>query len=123
MSKPKRARFPWLFLLLVIVPTVLSTVYYYRYASPQYVSESHFIIQGNAAPKLDFLGALTGIPGMGGGTSDAMIIRDVRAFREHYKKVSPDVNFDLDIQCPNCESTIKARMPFGANFFWPDLGT
>jgi len=54
---------------------------------------------------------------------DAMIIRDVRAFREHYKKVSPDVNFDLDIQCPNCESTIKARMPFGANFFWPDLGT
>jgi len=54
---------------------------------------------------------------------DAMIIRDVRAFREHYKKVSPDVNFDLDIQCSNCGGTIKARMPFGANFFWPDLGT
>lgn len=54
---------------------------------------------------------------------DAMIIRDVRAFREHYKKVSPDVNFDLDVQCSNCDGTIKARMPFGANFFWPDFGT
>ena len=54
---------------------------------------------------------------------DAMIIRDVRAFREHYKKVSPDVNFDLDIECPNCNNIVKARMPFGANFFWPDIGT
>lgn len=54
---------------------------------------------------------------------DAMIIRDVRAFREEYKKVSPDVNFDLNIECSNCNNIIKARMPFGANFFWPDLGT
>ncbi len=54
---------------------------------------------------------------------EAMIIRDVRAFREYYKKVSPDVNFDLDIQCSNCDGSIKARMPFGANFFWPDIGT
>jgi len=53
---------------------------------------------------------------------DAMIIRDVRAFREYYKKVSPDVNFDLNIECSNCNNIIKARMPFGANFFWPDLG-
>ena len=54
--------------------------------------------------------------------SEAMIIRDLRALREEYKKLSPDVNFDLTVPCPNCKSTIKARMPFGANFFWPDLG-
>ena len=53
---------------------------------------------------------------------EAMIIRDVRGFREYYKKVSPDINFDLDIQCSNCNNIIKARMPFGANFFWPDIG-
>jgi len=52
---------------------------------------------------------------------EAMIIRDVRAYREHYKKVSPDVNFDMDVECPNCNNIIKARMPFGANFFWPDI--
>jgi len=54
--------------------------------------------------------------------TEAMIIRDVRALREEYKKVSPDVSFDLNILCPSCDTTIKARMPFGANFFWPDLG-
>ena len=55
--------------------------------------------------------------------AESMIIRDVRALREMYKKVSPDVNFDLEVVCPNCDITIKARMPFGANFFWPDFGT
>jgi hypothetical protein len=54
--------------------------------------------------------------------AEAMIIRDVRVLREAYKKVSPDVNFDLIVTCPSCDAQIKARMPFGANFFWPDLG-
>lgn len=55
--------------------------------------------------------------------SEAMIIRDVRALRERIRAVSPDVDFDLNVECPSCQDTVKARMPFGANFFWPDLGT
>ena len=54
--------------------------------------------------------------------AEAMIIRDVRALRDAYKKVSPDVNLDLNIVCSTCDTSIKTRMPFGANFFWPDLG-
>lgn len=54
--------------------------------------------------------------------SETMIIRDVRALRDAYKKVSPDVNFDLDMKCDVCDTLIKVRMPFGANFFWPDFG-
>lgn len=54
--------------------------------------------------------------------SEAMIIRDVRALREEYKKVSPDIDFDLNVECLSCENVIKSRVPFGANFFWPDLG-
>jgi hypothetical protein len=53
--------------------------------------------------------------------AEAMIIRDVRALREAYRKVSPDVNFELNVVCPSCDTAIKARMPFGANFFWPDI--
>jgi hypothetical protein len=55
--------------------------------------------------------------------ADAMIIRDVRALREAYRKVSPDVNFDLIATCSGCDTQLKARMPFGANFFWPDIRT
>ena len=54
--------------------------------------------------------------------ADAMIIRDVRALRDQIKKVSPDVNFDLVVECSHCGESIQARMPMGANFFWPDLG-
>lgn len=55
--------------------------------------------------------------------ADNMIIRDVRALRDAVRKVSPDVNFELSVTCPHCETTNKARMPFGSNFFWPDFGT
>ena len=54
--------------------------------------------------------------------AENMIIRDIRAFREEVKKVSPDVNFDIQVTCSECEATIKGRMPFGVNFFWPDFG-
>lgn len=51
---------------------------------------------------------------------ESMIIKDLRALRDAYKKMSPDVNFDLDIECTNCNTIVKARMPFGITFFWPD---
>lgn len=54
--------------------------------------------------------------------ADSMIVRDVRALRQEVKKVSPDVNFDLVVNCSECGEEIKVRMPFGANFFWPDSG-
>ena len=54
--------------------------------------------------------------------AENMIVRDTRALREEIRKVTPDIKFDLDITCPLCQTEIKARMPFGANFFWPELG-
>jgi hypothetical protein len=53
--------------------------------------------------------------------SETMIVRDIRALRDEMRRVSPDINFDLSINCSECQTTIEARMPFGANFFWPDL--
>lgn len=76
MAKRRKKRFPLLFLLLVIFPTVFAGIYYYKFASDQYVSEAHFIIQGNDMPAFDPLGALAGIPAIGGGASDAMIIQN-----------------------------------------------
>jgi hypothetical protein len=53
--------------------------------------------------------------------ADRMIVRDSRALRDEIKKVSPDVDFNVEAQCQYCEAPAKLRMPFGANFFWPDL--
>jgi len=54
--------------------------------------------------------------------AENMIIRDVRAFREEVRKVAPDVNFEIVASCTSCSTDIKGRMPFGVNFFWPDIG-
>jgi len=54
--------------------------------------------------------------------SEAMIMRDLRALREEIKRVSPDVNFEVEANCPSCDNEVKVRMPMGVNFFWPDLG-
>ena len=93
MSRPKkRTPFPWVFLLLVVVPTILATVYYYRYASNQYVSEAHFIIQSASGAKVDVLGALTGLPGASGGTSDSMIISDYLLSADFINDVKPELD-------------------------------
>lgn len=113
MSKPRSRPFPWLFLLLVILPTVLATVYYYRYASDQYVSEAHFIIQGSSAPKMDFLGALTGLPGAGGSTSDAMIIRDYILSADFIQDIEPEL--DLRAHYSNPAIDAYARLPADAS--------
>lgn len=54
--------------------------------------------------------------------SEAMILRDVRAFRDEVKRVTPDVNFELQVTCPSCDHEMKVRMPLGVTFFWPDFG-
>lgn len=113
MSKSRSRPFPWLFLLLVILPTVLATVYYYRYASDQYVSEAHFIIQGSSAPKMDFLGALTGLPGAGGSTSDAMIIRDYILSADFIQDIEPEL--DLRAHYSNPAIDAYACLPADAS--------
>lgn len=114
MSQPKRRRpFPWIFLLLVVLPTVLATVYYYRYASDQYVSEAHFIVQGTSGTKVDVLGALTGIPGGGGSTSDAMIIRDYLLSADFIKDIAAELDVRTHYSNPAVDA--YARLPADAS--------
>lgn len=53
--------------------------------------------------------------------AESMVIRDVRALRKEIQRVSPDINLDLQIECNSCGITNNVRMPFEANFFWPEL--
>ena len=50
------------FALMVVVPSVATAVYYGLIASDQYVSETRFTVRGGIQPKLDAIGALTGVP-------------------------------------------------------------
>lgn len=54
------------FLLFVILPTLVATVYYGLFAAPQYVSQAQFVVrgQGNQSP-----GMLSSLLAVGGGSS------------------------------------------------------
>jgi capsular polysaccharide transport system permease protein len=112
MAKRRKKRLPWLFLLLVVFPTVFGSIYYYKFASDQFVSEAHFIIQGNDAPKLDVLGALAGIPSIGGGASDAMVIQDYLRSLDFVNEIS-DLENGIDIRKHFSRKAIDgyARLP------------
>ena len=51
---------------------------------------------------------------------DGMLVRDARFLREEYRKLLPDVNFDIQLPCSCREDSVTVRLPIGANFFWPD---
>lgn len=50
------------FVLLVAVPSLLVIVYYAFVASDQFTAETRFTVRGGLPPKLDTIGAITGLP-------------------------------------------------------------
>lgn len=68
-----------MFLLIVVLPTVLVTAYYYVVASNQYLSEAHFVVRGaeKSAPVSANISQALGLSGaMSQSVSDAMGLND-----------------------------------------------
>lgn len=53
-------------------------------------------------------------------TVDNMLVADTRAFREFYKTVTPDINFESVFVCESCSERTVLPFSIGLNFFWPD---
>jgi len=53
-------------------------------------------------------------------TVDNMLVADTRAFREFYKSVTPDINFESTFVCESCSERTVLPFTIGVNFFWPD---
>jgi len=65
-----------LFLIAVIAPTVLASVYYTSYASEQFTTESRFIIQSNNQKGGDAFGIFGGLTGMAPSVKDSLAFED-----------------------------------------------
>lgn len=85
-------KIPFLFLLVVVAPVAVSAVYYYNHASPQYVTETHYIIRGNDKSPSDVLGMLTGIPGSSSSSVDSLIAQDYILSRDFLNKTKQHIN-------------------------------
>ncbi len=85
-------KIPFLFLLLVIAPVTLSGIYYYQYASPQYVTETHYIIRGTEKNSSDMLGMLTGMPGLSASAGESLIAKDYILSRQFLSQAKQNLD-------------------------------
>lgn len=90
-QKKRRSLIGMSFALLVLLPTLLTSIYYAFIAANQYAAEARFAIRGaSAAPSTDILGMF------GGGAptvTDSYIVMDFVRSRQVLDKIEPHVNY------------------------------
>jgi hypothetical protein len=51
--------------------------------------------------------------------NNGFLTKDTKAFREHIKKMSPDVKMEFEYENPDSGEKEVRQIPMGVNFFWP----
>ena len=91
-SPPWWRRIPLAFLIVVVVPFVLSAVYFLLIASPRYVSEARFIVRAAEDSRPSSLGvALEGV-GLATATSDAFAVHEYITSRDGFDELTRRFN-------------------------------
>ncbi|GBR51655.1 lipopolysaccharide biosynthesis protein [Neokomagataea thailandica NBRC 106555] len=70
------------FCTVVLIPTFISAVYFSVFASPQYVSEAQFIVQGQHNQSNMMLAGLLEAGGAGGASEDTYAVQDYLTSRD-----------------------------------------
>lgn len=52
---------------------------------------------------------------------DTMLVKDSRFLKAEYRKMMPNVDFNVPVTCTCSEDEISVRLPISAKFFWPDI--
>lgn len=96
--------------LWVLLPTLLSIIYFYGVASPQYVSEARFIVRSRSdAPQVSLGSMLSAAVGGGGvSTGDAYSVRDF--LTSHDAVARADARLDLHKIWSREEADLIARL-------------
>lgn len=79
-----------LFLALVIVPTMIATVYFGLLASEVYVSESRFIVRSPSKPNLSPLGAVLGGGSLVGASEESEAVTEFLGSRQALGTINQD---------------------------------
>jgi capsular polysaccharide transport system permease protein len=88
-----RNRVPWLFVVMVAVPTVVATIYYLLIAAPMYVSEARFVVRSRSDGQPAALGSVLQSVGQSFGVSFGQSSTDAFEVQDYMK--SRDAVADL----------------------------
>ncbi|UPO80365.1 capsule biosynthesis protein [Parasaccharibacter sp. TMW 2.1888] len=82
MKVPRWFRKQWMFSVVVLFPTLLVASYLWFFASPQYVSETHFLVRGKSLNSSGFGGMVGLLEANHGGTQDTYAVQDYMMSRD-----------------------------------------
>lgn len=75
-------RVPWALLAVVVAPTALTAIYYMLIASPQYVSEAHFIVRSAEQKQPSSMGIMLQGVGLSAAQGDAFAVQEYMTSRD-----------------------------------------
>jgi capsular polysaccharide transport system permease protein len=81
-TTPRRRRTPWAFIVVVVVPTVVTAIYFFTIASPRYVSEARFVIKSQSQNVPSSLGVALQSVGLGLSQNDAFAVHEYLKSRD-----------------------------------------
>lgn len=117
MMRPQARRRRYLagsFLVAVVLPVLLSALYYAFFVSDRYVAGAGFAVRGvNATTGLDGIGALTGLASTGTTTSESYIILKYLRSRDLVERLDNDIGIRDLFAAPQIDrlSRISATRP------------
>ncbi|CBJ51870.1 capsule export inner-membrane protein CtrB [Ralstonia solanacearum] len=92
--KERLSRLDRLFLLTVLLPTVLASLYYGLIASDVYVSESSFVVRSSQRQPALGLGALLQSAGFSRAQDDTYAVQDYMLSRDALRKLNDQLHLD-----------------------------
>jgi capsular polysaccharide transport system permease protein len=117
------SRIPWIFIVMVAIPTLLAAVYFLLIASPLYISEARFVVRSRAEGQPAGLGSVLQSVGQSFGVSFGQSATD--AFEVHEYMMSRDAVNDLSVRDglrtlldrPGADFIERFPRPFGSRSF------
>jgi BexC/CtrB/KpsE family polysaccharide export inner-membrane protein len=122
-EKPRRQiseRFNWLFLAVVVLPTVIAGVYYGALASDVYVSESQFVVRSPDKPAASGLGILLKSVGFSNAGAETFATQDYVVSRDALRELNRKKAVENAYTRPGI-SLLDRFNPFGWNGSFEDL--
>jgi capsular polysaccharide transport system permease protein len=104
-------------LIVVVLPTLLATVYYFAIASEQYVSEASFVVRGPSAPQPNMLSSVLDGVGMGRAADDTFAVQDYMLSRDALADLVANDDFRTIFSRPDIDLLSRYPSPYLPNTF------
>jgi capsular polysaccharide transport system permease protein len=104
-------------LLFVVLPTLLSAVYFFAFAAEQYVSEAKFVVRGAAGPSPGVLSTLLQGAGMSRAQDDTFAVQDYILSRDAMRELNKTVNLRALFARPEADVLSSFPLPYMSNTF------